>query len=161
MAVLATLLTLAVSIPAAYVLSRERFKRRDGIVGSLVAAQMVSPVVLLVPIYGLIAALRLLDTHAGLALVYAAVQVPFTIIVLKTFFDALPPSVLEAARLDGASRWMTLRRVALPLIAPASAATAIFDLAVYWSEFALSLVLLDTQSALHDPHRPFQLPERL
>jgi multiple sugar transport system permease protein len=150
-AVLATLLTLAVSIPAAYVLSRERFRRRDGIVGSLVAAQMVSPVVLLVPIYGLVAALRLLDTHAGLALVYAAIQVPFTIILLKTFFDALPPSVLEAARLDGATRWMTLRRVALPLIAPGLGATAIFDLAVYWSEFALSLVLLDTQSRFTIP----------
>jgi ABC-type glycerol-3-phosphate transport system permease component len=150
-ALLATLLTLGVGIPAAYVLSRERFKRRDGLLGSLVAAQMVSPVVLLVPIYGLIAALRLLDTHSGLALVYGAVQVPFTIIVLKTFFDALPPSVLEAARLDGASRWLTLRRVALPLIAPGLAATATFNLAAYWSEFALSLVLLDTQSRFTIP----------
>ena len=150
-AVFATLLTLAVSIPAAYVLSRERFRRRDGIVGSLVAAQMVSPVVLLVPIYGLVAALRLLDTHAGLVLVYAAIQVPFTIIVLKTFFDALPPSVLEAARLDGATRWTTLRRVALPLVAPGLGAIAIFDLAAYWSEFALSLVLLDTQSRFTIP----------
>jgi ABC-type glycerol-3-phosphate transport system permease component len=150
-ALLATLLTLAVGIPAAYVLSRERFKRREGILGSLVAAQMISPVVLLVPIYGLIAALRLLDTHTGLALVYGAVQVPFTIIVLKTFFDALPPSVLEAARLDGASRWLTLRRVALPLIAPGLAATATFNLAAYWSEFALSLVLLDTQSRFTIP----------
>jgi multiple sugar transport system permease protein len=150
-ALLATLLTLAAGIPAAYVLSRERFKSREGILGALVAGQMVSPVVLLVPIYGLIAALQLLDTHTGLALVYAAVQVPFTIIVLKTFFDALPPSVLEAARLDGASRWLTLRRVALPLIAPGLAATATFNLAAYWSEFALSLVLLDTQSRFTIP----------
>ena len=150
-ALLATLLALAVGIPAAYVLSRERFKRREGILGALVAAQMISPVVLLVPIYGLIAALRLLDTHTGLALVYGAVQVPFTIIVLKTFFDALPPSVLEAARLDGASRLLTLRRIALPLVAPGLAATATFNLAAYWSEFALSLVLLDTQSRFTIP----------
>ena len=73
--------------------------------GSLLAAQMVSPVVLLVPdLRARSRALRLLDTHTGLVLVYAAVQVPFTIVVLKTFFDALPPSLLEAARLDGASR---------------------------------------------------------
>jgi multiple sugar transport system permease protein len=150
-AVLATVLTLLAGIPAAYVLSRERFPRREAILGTMLSAQMVSPMVLLVPIYGLVAALRLLDTHAGLALVYAAVQVPFTIVVLKSFFDALPASVLEAARLDGASRWVTLRRVALPIVAPGLAATATFNLAVYWSEFALSLVLLDTQSRFTIP----------
>jgi multiple sugar transport system permease protein len=150
-AVLATLLTLLVSVPAAYVLSRERFRHRDGLLGALLAGQMVSPVVLLVPIYGLVAGLRLLDTHAGIVLVYAAVQVPFTVVVLKSFFDALPASVLEAARLDGASRALTMRRIALPLVGPGLAATATFNLAVYWAEFALSLVLLDTQSRFTIP----------
>jgi multiple sugar transport system permease protein len=98
-----------------------------------------------VPIYGLVARLGLLDTHAGLVLVYAAIQLPFTVTVLKNFFDALPESVLEAARLDGAGRGRTLLLVALPLVGPGLAATAIFDLAYYWAEFALSLVLLDAQ----------------
>lgn len=144
-AVLATLLTLCAAVPAAYVLSRERFARRGPLLAALVAGQMVSPVVLLVPIYRLVAGLDLLDTHSGLILVYAAVQVPFTVVVMKTFFDGLPESVLEAARLDGASRFLVLRRIALPLVAPGLAATAIFDLVVYWAEFALSLVLLDSQ----------------
>ena len=51
-----------------------------------------------------IAGLRLLDTHSGLILVYASVQLPFTIVVLKNFFDALPPSLFEASVLDGATR---------------------------------------------------------
>ena len=150
-AVLATALTLLMGVPAALVLSRERFPRREGAVTALLAVQMVSPMVLLVPIYGLVAGLRLLDTHAGLVLVYASVQLPFTISVLKSFFDALPSSVLEAARLDGASRLRTLRQVVLPLAAPGLAAVAIFDLASYWAEFSIALVLLDSQSRFTIP----------
>ena len=150
-AVLATALTLLMGVPAAFVLSRERFPRREGAVTALLAVQMVSPMVLLVPIYGLVAGLRLLDTHAGLVLVYASIQLPFTISVLKSFFDALPASVLEAARLDGASRLRTLRQVVLPLAAPGLAAVAIFDLASYWAEFSIALVLLDSQSRFTIP----------
>jgi len=150
-AVLATAMTLLLGVPAAFVLSRERFSRRDGAVTALLAVQMVSPMVLLVPIYGLVAGLRLLDTHAGLVLVYASVQLPFTISVLKNFFDALPASVLEAARLDGASRLRTLWSIALPLAAPGLAAVAIFDLASYWAEFSIALVLLDSQNRFTIP----------
>jgi multiple sugar transport system permease protein len=144
-ALLATALTLLLGVPAAFALSRERFPRREGVVTALLATQMISPMILLVPIYGLVAGLRLLDTHAGLVLVYASVQLPFTISVLKTFFDALPASLLEAARLDGASRLRTLWSIVLPLAAPGLAAVAIFDLASFWSEFSLALVLLDSQ----------------
>jgi len=114
----ATLATLLLGAPAAYVLSRESVRGRRPLVTGLLAMQMVSPMVLLVPVYGLIGRLGLLDTHAGLVLVYAAVQLPFTIVVLKNFFDALPPSLLEAARLDGASPARVLGRVALPLVGP-------------------------------------------
>ena len=144
-AVAATLITLLLGVPAAYVLSREDVRHRSPLLTGLLAMQMVSPMVLLVPIYGLIGRMRLLDTHAGLVLVYAAVQLPFTIVVLKSFFDTLPTSLLEAARLDGASRPRVLWRVALPLVGPGLGATATFNLAWYWAEFALALVLLDSQ----------------
>ena len=148
---LATLFTLALGLPAAYVLSRERFRRRGPLLSGLLAIQMVSPIVLLVPIYGVVAALHLLDTHAGLILVYTAIQLPLTIVIMKTFFDAVPPSLFEAALLDGASRGTTLLRVALPIVAPGLAATAIFNLAAYWAEFCLALVLLDSQSRFTIP----------
>src|SRR6185312_4989245 len=142
----ATVLTLAAAIPAAYVLSRERFAGRTPLLGALLAAQMVSPVILLVPIYGVVERLGLIDTRAGLVLVYAAMQVPFTVWVLKNFFDAVPASIVEAARLDGASRARTLWTIVLPIVAPGLGAAAIFNLAAYWSEFSLALVLLDSQS---------------
>jgi multiple sugar transport system permease protein len=145
-AVVAALVTLLVSIPAAYVLSRERFEGRRALMGALLAVQMLSPVILLVPIYGVIERLGLIDTHSGLILVYAAMQVPFTIWVLKSFFDAVPRSLFEAALLDGASRARTLWTIALPIVAPGLGAAAIFNLAAYWSEFSLALVLLDSQA---------------
>lgn len=144
-AVLATVVTMIAGIPAAYVLSRERFTQRQRLVNGLLLAQMVSPIVLLVPLYGLVSRLGLLDTHSGLVLVYAAMQLPFTIVVLKNFFDALPAAIFEAAVLDGASRRLILARIAMPLAAPGLASVAIFNLAAYWSEFGLALVLLDSQ----------------
>ena len=156
-AVVATLLTLAAGIPAAYVLSRERFAGRGPLLALLLVVQMISPVVLLLPLYVLVQRIGLVDTHAGLVLAYAAIQVPFTAWVLKNFFDAVPPALFEAARLDGASRLRTLWSIALPLVAPGLAATTIFNLAAYWSEFALALVLLDSQSRFTIPIGVFSL----
>ena len=150
-AVLAAAATLAVAVPAAYVISRERFHGRRPLMAALLAVQMVSPVILLVPIYGVIERLGLIDTRAGLILVYAAMQVPFTVWVLRNFFDAVPRSIFEAARLDGASRARTLWTIVLPLIGPGLGATAIFNLAAYWSEFSLALVLLDSQERFTMP----------
>ena len=156
-ALLATLLTLAAGIPAAYVMSRERFAGRRPLLLTLLAVQMLSPVVLLLPLYATIDRMGLIDTHLGLVLTYAAIQVPFTAWVLKNFFDALPPAIFEAARLDGASRMRTLWSIALPLVAPGLAATTIFNIAAYWSEFALALVLLDSQSRFTIPIGVFSL----
>jgi ABC-type glycerol-3-phosphate transport system permease component len=118
---------------------------------------MLSPVILLLPLYALVERLGLVDTHVGLVLTYAAIQVPFTAWVLKNFFDTVPPALFEAARLDGASRLRTLWAIALPLVAPGLAATTIFNLAAYWSEFALALVLLDSQSRFTIPLGVFSL----
>ena len=156
-AAFATILTLAVGIPAGFVLSRERFSGRGPLMAMLLAVQMLSPVVLLLPLYALVERLGLVDTHLGLVLAYSAIQVPFTAWVLKNFFDGVPPALFEAARLDGASRFRTLWSIALPLVAPGLAATTIFNLAAYWSEFALALVLLDSQSRFTIPLGVFSL----
>ena len=145
-AAFASAATLAVAVPAAYVLSRDRFRGRRPLLAALLVVQMVSPVILLVPIYGIIERLGLIDTRAGLILVYAAMQVPFTVWVLKNFFDAVPTSIFEAARLDGATRARTFWTIVLPIVAPGLGATAVFNLAAYWSEFCLALVLLDSQA---------------
>src|SRR5262245_8382718 len=156
-AVVAAAATLAAAIPAAYVLSRERFSGRRALLAALLAAQMISPVILLVPIYGVVQRLGLIDSRAGLILVYAAMQVPFTVWVLQNFFDAVPPSIFEAARLDGASRARTLWAIVLPIVTPGLGAAAVFNLAAYWSEFCLALVLLDSQERFTMPLGLFSL----
>jgi multiple sugar transport system permease protein len=150
-ALAATAATMAIATPAAYVLSRERFRDRARLLAAMLVVQMLSPVVLLVPIYRLVERASLLDTRSGLVLVYAAVQVPFTTWVLKNFFDAVPRALFEAARLDGASRARTLLSIVLPVASPGLAAAAIFNLAAYWSEFSLALVLLDSQERFTMP----------
>jgi multiple sugar transport system permease protein len=150
-ALAATACTMLAACPAAYVLSRERFRDRERLLAVLLVVQMLSPVALLVPIYRIVEHLRLLDSRAGLVLVYAAMQVPFTVWVLKNFFDDVPRAVLEAARLDGASRARTLLAIVLPIAAPGLAAAAIFNLAAYWSEFSIALVLLDSQERFTVP----------
>ncbi len=154
---IATALTLAIGIPAAYILSRERFSGRGPLLIVLLVVQMLSPVVLLLPLYSLVGRLQLLDTHIGLIVTYGALQVPFTVWVLKNFFDAVPTALFEAARIDGASRLRTLWSIALPLVAPGLAATTVFNLAAFWSEFALALVLVDSQSRFTIPVGVFSL----
>lgn len=156
-AVLATLLTLVIGIPAGFILSRERFKGRGPLLLTLLAVQMLSPVVLLLPLYSLVQSLGLLDSHLGLILTYGSIQVPFTVWVLKNFFDGVPAALFEAARIDGATRLRTLRSIALPLVAPGLAATTVFNLAAFWSEFALALVLIDSQSRFTIPVGVFSL----
>jgi len=150
-AVTATVCTMLVAAPAAYVLSRERFRDRSTLVALLLLVQMLSPVALLVPIYRLVDQIGLVDTRSGLVLVYTAMQVPFTTWVLKNFFDAVPDALVEAARLDGASRLRTLASIVVPVARPGLAAAAIFNLAAYWSEFSLALVLLDSQERFTVP----------
>ena len=156
-AVLSTLVTLCAALPAAYVLSRERFSTRSPVMIALLAMQMLSPVVLLVPIYGLVQSMGLVDTHAGVILVYASLQVPFTAWIMKTFFDGLPAALFDAARVDGAGRWVMFRRIALPLVGPGIAAAAILNLAAFWAEFSLALVLLDAQERFTVPVGLFSL----
>jgi len=107
------------AVTAVAVIADRALFRSRSVLASLLAVQMVSPVILLVPIYRVIERLGLIDTRAGLILVYAAMQVPFTVWVLKNFFDAVPRSLFEAARLDGATRARTLWTIVLPIVTPA------------------------------------------
>ena len=146
-AAFASAVTLAVAVPAAYVLSRDRFRGRRPLLAALLVVQMVSPVILLVPIYGIIERLGLIDTRAGLILVYARDAGAIHGLGVEEFFRR------RAAGRSSKPRGWTARRagarfwtIVLPIVAPGLGATAVFNLAAYWSEFCLALVLLDSQA---------------
>lgn len=142
---------LTFSTTAAYATSRWRFPGKDAGLQAFLLTQMFPGVVMAIPLYVILDALGLLDSRAGLVIVYATTSVPFSVFMLKGWFDTLPRELEEAAALDGCSRWQTFTRVVLPLARPALAVTALFSFMTAWNEFVLAATLLG------DP-RAFTLP---
>jgi arabinogalactan oligomer/maltooligosaccharide transport system permease protein len=104
-----------------------------------------------VPLYLLLEALHLLDSRAGLVLVYASTAVPFAIFQLRGAFQSIPIDLEEAAMVDGATRTEAFWKVVLPAARPAIAVTALFAFMSAWNEFILAATLLSRESAFTLP----------
>jgi multiple sugar transport system permease protein len=139
----------AVSVPAAYAFSRFDFRGRRGLLGVVLLFQMISPIIIVVPLYSVMSGLGLLRTRIGLILLYLGVQVPFSIWLLKGYFDTVPQELDYAARIDGCNRLQTLRYVLLRPVAPGIAVVAIFNTVLTWAEFVLAYTVLGTAGRLH------------
>lgn len=144
-------LGLALSTTAAYALSRWNFPGRDRSMQAFLVTQMFPGVVMAIPLYILLDLLGLLDTLTGLILVYSTTSVPFSVWMLKGYFDTIPTDLEEAARLDGASRWMTFTHIILPLARPALAVTGLFSFMTAWNEFILAATFLNDRSSFTLP----------
>jgi len=141
---LSVLVTLAVSAPAAYVLSRAKFKGRESIT-NLFALGMAIPIpMLFIPIFSLLAWLKLNDSLTGISLIFVATSIPFTVYLLTGFFASLPRDLESAAVLDGCSDYQVFRYVMLPMAMPGIATAAILNFIWLWNEYQLSLVLLNS-----------------
>ncbi len=137
-----------VSVPAAYAFSRFEFRGRRGLLGLVLLFQMISSVVIIVPLYSVMTSLGLIDTRAGLILLYVGIQTPFSIWLLKGYFDTIPEELDYAARIDGCNRLQTLRHVLLRPVAPGIAVVAIFNTVLTWSEFVLAYTVLGSARGL-------------
>jgi arabinogalactan oligomer/maltooligosaccharide transport system permease protein len=140
---LTTVLGLALSTTAAYAMSRFEFKGRRFGLTALLATQMFPATMMSVPLYAIMNKLHLLNSVAGLVLVYATSSVPFCVWMLKGYFDTIPRDLEEAALLDGATHGQIFWRVVLPLARPALAVTALFSFMTAWNEFILAATFLD------------------
>ncbi|MFW5987969.1 MAG: carbohydrate ABC transporter permease [bacterium] len=138
--------TLLVSIPAAYSFSRFDFKNKSILLFIILSFQMISPIVIGIPIYRYYSNLGLLNNYFGLAMVYIAIQIPFATFLIKGGFDAIPRELDEAAKIDGASRFQLLHKVILPVALPPLASATIFISINAWSQFLLPYLLLNTTS---------------
>jgi N-acetylglucosamine transport system permease protein len=141
---LSVLALLVVSAPAAYVLSRGKFRGRDAISNFIVFGMGVPIPLLFVPLVVLVSALHVVDTLTGLGLIYVSLSVPFTVYVLQGFFSSLPSELESAAVIDGCSDWQIFWHVMLPLARPGLANVAILNFVGLWNEYQLSLVLINT-----------------
>lgn len=137
--------TLLVSSMAAYVIARFQFPG-NRILFYLFMAGLMFPVFLgLVPLYFLMADLGIKDTHYGLALVYIAYSLPFTIFFLVGFFKTLPSEVGEAGIVDGASQFQVFFQIMLPMAKPGLIAMGIFNFLGQWNQYLLPLVLMQDE----------------
>jgi len=141
----------AIATPAAYALARFKFVGARSGMRTLLATQMFPAVASAVPLYLLLDAIHLLDTHAGLVLVYASTAVPFAIFQLRGAFLSIPVDIEEAAMVDGATRGQAFFRVVLPAARPAIAVTALYAFMSAWNEFILAATILSRESAFTLP----------
>lgn len=141
-----TVVGVVLSCTAAYALSRFKFPgRRMGLTTFLVV-QMFPATLLLLPLYVILDKLGLLNSIAGLVLVYSTTAIPFCVWTLKGYFDTLPRELEEAARIDGASQWMIFRKIILPLARPGIAVTALFSFMTAWNEFIMASTFMTDES---------------
>lgn len=125
-----------------YALSRFPFVGRRACMTIVITTQMFPATMLLLPLYVLIARLQLVNSFWGLLAFYTATALPFCLWQMKGFYDTIPVSLEEAARIDGCSRWQAFRQVTLPLAVPGLVITALFSFMAAWSEYLVAAQVL-------------------
>ena len=157
-AVLTTIGALAVAAPGAYAIAKLPVAARRGVVVALLVTRMFPELTIGVSVATRFAQLGLTDTYWGLALAHVTGVLPFIAWILVGAFEAIPSDVEAAASIDGASRLATLRRVVLPMTAPALAVAALFAWLYSWNEFLYARLLTTSQNTL--PLQVFQAIDR-
>lgn len=143
-AVGATVLSLAVSLVAAYAIGRLRF-RGSGLLGvAIFLSYLVPPVILFIPLSRIVSALGLWDRPAALVLTYPTFLVPFCVWLMMGYFRSIPQELEDCARVDGASRWQAMRHVTFPLALPGILSCLIFAFTLSWNEYLYALVFLSS-----------------
>lgn len=142
----AVALSVLAGIPAAYALARFDFPMKNGIGFVLMSFRFVPFIAFVIPLYLLYQRLDLYNTHAGLIFAYQLITLPFTIWMLRSFFQEIPLEIQEAAKIDGCSWLGVLARVILPLSMPGIAVTVILGFMFCWNAFNYPLMLAGRQT---------------
>ncbi len=145
-AILATVISLAASLLAAYAIQRVRF-RTSGVMGlSIFFSYLVPPTILFIPLATIIFELRLWDSLWSLVLVYPTFLIPFCTWLLMGYFKSIPREMEECAMIDGASRFRVFWQIVVPLALPGILSSAIFAFTLSWNEFLYALTFISTNT---------------
>lgn len=144
-AAMSTVLSVVISMYAAYALARIRFRGRGAFGLLMLVTQMFPHIMLVIPLFLIVQRVGLFNTHAALVIAYTAFSLPFTIWLLRGFFEAIPFELEEAAAIDGAGVLTTFHRIMLPLAGPGIAAVTMFGFIRSWNEFLFALVFLQSR----------------
>ena len=140
-AVISTLLSLVLAVPAAYAITRFRTPSGRVFVVAALVTRMVPLIAVGAPLIEVMRTLGLTDTSFGLALAHTTISLPLSIWLMSSFFEAVPNELSEAASVDGCSRLQAMWRVVLPVVTGGVAVTAIFAFLASWNEFLFALLL--------------------
>jgi arabinogalactan oligomer/maltooligosaccharide transport system permease protein len=140
-----TMVGVGLASTAGYAFSRYRFKGKDAGMIALIATQMFPVTMLLLPMYLMLIKLKLFDNFLGLIIAYSATALPFCIWQMKGYYDTIPYSLEEAARIDGSTQFQTFYKIILPLAAPALVITALFSFMSAWSEYLVAAVIMTSR----------------
>lgn len=151
-AVATTVLGVFLAMTAAYAFSRFRFPGQKAGMMSLLVSQMFPGTLMLIPLYIIVVQwLGLGSTRTGLVLVYGTTSIPFSVWMLKGYFDTIPKELEEAAVIEGASAGKIFWRIIIPLAKPALAITALFSFMSAWNEFILAATFMDKEDMYTAP----------
>jgi multiple sugar transport system permease protein len=150
-ALLTIALTLLLTVPAAYALARFPIPGKEVVFVFLLLALIVPYQALLTPMFLMFARIGLTNTLVGLAILHTAIQLPFSLYILRNSLSAIPRELEEAAITDGASSWQVLLRICVPSVMPAIVTVALFAFIMSWNEFLGALVMMSRGSSFTLP----------
>jgi len=139
-------LALVLGTAAAYGFSRWPLRGNDTYMFIILTTRMLPPIIIIIPIFVMFRLTGLTGSYLGIILLYTAFNLPFTIWMMKSFFDELPRDVEDAARTDGSSEWRVFFRICLPQVKAGIAATITFGLILTWNEFIMALLLTGSET---------------
>lgn len=149
-----TFLSVFLGTLAAYAFSRFRIPLKDDLMFFILSTRMMPPIAVAIPIFLMFRALGLSDTHAGMIILYTAVNLSLSVWLLKGFIDEIPREYEEAALIDGYTRFQAFYKVVLPQAATGIASTAIFCLIFAWNEYAFAVLLTSGKAQTAPPFIP-------
>ena len=135
-------LTMTIGSAGAYSLTRFKFYGREKVASLILFSYMFAPIMIVIPFYVLIKKIGLANTHTALIMAYTAFCLPFSLWLLRTFFQSIPLALEKAALIDGASRLEAVIYVVLPLALPGIIATGIFTFILAWNDYIFVRILI-------------------
>ena len=140
-----TLLCILVASVAAYSLTRYKYPGRAGFANFILVVYMFPPILLAIPLYLLVINWRIADTRWALILTYIANALPYSLWLLRAFFQTIPIELEDAAMIDGASRWRVIRSIVMPLALPGVIATSVFAIITSWNEYLFAMLFISSE----------------
>ncbi|MBA4251430.1 MAG: ABC transporter [Chlorobiaceae bacterium] len=128
----------ALASTAGYALSRYNFVGKKSSMLGLLTTQMFPATMLLLPMYIMLIQLQLINSYLGLIIIYSATALPFCVWQMKGYYDTIPYSLEESARIDGCNKWQAFYKIIFPLASPALVITALFSFMTAWSEYIVA-----------------------